>query len=687
MFRYRIGISRIQLTSGGSGTILDRSYTYDDGGFNNGNVGAITDNLWNSKHSNDNARSQYFLYDTLNRINLATEGPTQNIGRWGQSYGVDPWGNLTNIGVTKGSATQLNMPATGKNQMSGMPYDAAGNLLKTGFDVSYDAENRINYANGSAYYYDANGQRISKVVGSDITNYFYFGGQPIAERQNNGDWSDYVYAGSTRIAKSTNFEYGLMITGHNNCSGSCWPNTWFQVSNIPTLAGYTIQTGDKLVFRQAQWNARGGMGIFFQDNTNNVWSSQDQNGNYINDDTVQQSWNQRFIDLSSFAGKVIAWIGVDNDGNAPAGDWSIVYGDIAIVSADGTIHSIYNGESSVSAVFVGGSGSSNQVSTIRYLQSQTVAIYPEVNTQYYHGDHLGSSRMMTTADGWPIWQATYLPYGEEYDKQITTNHYQFTGKERDIETGLDYFGARYYGSSMGRFLSPDPIAGTLANPQSLNKYAYVLNSPLIATDPTGMTVNWINDADRKDKEKLRQAQQRQRDYEKRMGQLRKSKDSRDRAVAATYDRLQASSTVFRVTTDSTQSSASGMISPDKTGEADYVIGLKGPSNAYGNMPDMQREGHEFEHGRQVLDGELSFDSSGNPINYDRTDEARAWSAGFRVEGISPDQNNFVKGVAGQVGFGERATVDYLGRTGPYRNLPAGPRPSEATRRPENAIPK
>jgi len=262
-----------------------------------------------------------------------------------------------------------------------------------------------------------------------------------------------------------------------------------------------------------------------------------------------------------------------------------------------------------------------------------------------------------------------------------------SGKERDTETGLDYFGARYYGSSMGRFLSPDPIAGTLANPQSLNKYAYVLNSPLIATDPTGMTVNWINDADRKDKEKLRQAQQRQRDYEKRMGQLRKSKDSRDRAVAATYDRLQASSTVFRVTTDSTQSSASGMISPDKTGEADYVIGLKGPSNAYGNMPDMQREGHEFEHGRQVLDGELSFDSSGNPINYDRTDEARAWSAGFRVEGISPDQNNFVKGVAGQVGFGERATVDYLGRTGPYRNLPAGPRPSEATRRPENAIPK
>jgi len=264
---------------------------------------------------------------------------------------------------------------------------------------------------------------------------------------------------------------------------------------------------------------------------------------------------------------------------------------------------------------------------------------------------------------------------------------KFTGKERDAETGLDYFGARYYGSNIGRLLSSDLIAGTLANPQSLNKYAYVLNNPLIATDPTGMMINWVNDADRRDKKKLEQAQKRKRDYEKRMDQLRKNSNPKDRAVAATYDRLEASSTVFRVTTDSSQASASGMISPDKTGEADYVISLKGPSNAYGNMPDLQREGHEFEHGRQVLDGELSFDASGNPVNYDRTDEARAWDAGFRVEGVAPDQNDFVKGLAGQASFGEKAMVDYMGRTGPYQKLQAGPKPAEATRRPENAIPK
>jgi hypothetical protein len=172
-----------------------------------------------------------------------------------------------------------------------------------------------------------------------------------------------------------------------------------------------------------------------------------------------------------------------------------------------------------------------------------------------------------------------------------------------------------------------------------------------------------------------------------MGQLRNSKDPGDRAVAATYDRLQGSSTVFRVTTDPSQASASGMISPDKTKEADYVITLRGPSNAYGQMPDKQREGHEFEHGRQVLDGELSFDEIGNPINYERTDEARAWAAGFRVEGVAPDQNKFVQGLSSVSGFGEKAIVDCLGRTGRYQGLPAGPSPSEAARRPENAVPK
>ncbi|MGH9928573.1 MAG: RHS repeat-associated core domain-containing protein [Pyrinomonadaceae bacterium] len=71
---------------------------------------------------------------------------------------------------------------------------------------------------------------------------------------------------------------------------------------------------------------------------------------------------------------------------------------------------------------------------------------------------------------------------------------KFTQKERDNETGLDYFGARYYGSTIGRFTSADPGPFVVADPQSWNRYAYVQNNPLKFTDPTGRTLSLSGEA-------------------------------------------------------------------------------------------------------------------------------------------------------------------------------------------------
>jgi len=73
---------------------------------------------------------------------------------------------------------------------------------------------------------------------------------------------------------------------------------------------------------------------------------------------------------------------------------------------------------------------------------------------------------------------------------MTMTAYHFTGKERDSESGLDNFGARYDASSMGRFMTPDPLGGHLTDPQTLNKYAYVRNNPVTLTDPTGLDI-WL----------------------------------------------------------------------------------------------------------------------------------------------------------------------------------------------------
>ena len=67
-------------------------------------------------------------------------------------------------------------------------------------------------------------------------------------------------------------------------------------------------------------------------------------------------------------------------------------------------------------------------------------------------------------------------------------NYKFTGKERDNESGLDDFGARYNSSSMGRFMSPDPVMVSwrrMVNPQIWNAYSYAGNNPLRFVDPTG----------------------------------------------------------------------------------------------------------------------------------------------------------------------------------------------------------
>jgi RHS repeat-associated protein len=88
--------------------------------------------------------------------------------------------------------------------------------------------------------------------------------------------------------------------------------------------------------------------------------------------------------------------------------------------------------------------------------------------------------------------------------------HMFTGKERDTESGLDYFGARYYSSTMGRWMSPDwnakiePVPySKLDNPQSLNLYSYVWNNPTSRNDPDGHEVDLSGTAKDKAEEQKR----------------------------------------------------------------------------------------------------------------------------------------------------------------------------------------
>ncbi|KPA11311.1 RHS repeat-associated core domain protein [Candidatus Magnetomorum sp. HK-1] len=142
-----------------------------------------------------------------------------------------------------------------------------------------------------------------------------------------------------------------------------------------------------------------------------------------------------------------------------------------------------------------------------FLQESTVLEFPKQyqRIQYYHQDHIGSSNIMTDANGNVTDETVFYPFGHVRNhqrskeaKHLLPSHYLFTGKEKDKESGLQYFEARYYDGVLGHFLSVDPkyteidsfektdLNNFLIDPQKLNLYSYVSNQPVIYFDPNGL---------------------------------------------------------------------------------------------------------------------------------------------------------------------------------------------------------
>jgi RHS repeat-associated protein len=106
-------------------------------------------------------------------------------------------------------------------------------------------------------------------------------------------------------------------------------------------------------------------------------------------------------------------------------------------------------------------------------------------TSYYLADRL-STRMITDGNGAFKGTQDHLPFGEEPGTTGTTEKHRFTNYERDGESGTNYAMNRQYAIGAGRFMRPDPIQGSSGNPQSLNRYTYVVNEPVSLVDPLGL---------------------------------------------------------------------------------------------------------------------------------------------------------------------------------------------------------
>lgn len=108
---------------------------------------------------------------------------------------------------------------------------------------------------------------------------------------------------------------------------------------------------------------------------------------------------------------------------------------------------------------------------------------------FYHPDHLGSSGFITNLGGEVIQHIEYVPFGEVFIEErnsVWNTPYLFNAKEFDEETGLYYYGARYYEPRFSLWISVDPLVELYRN---ISPYAYVANNPIVYTDPDGRKID------------------------------------------------------------------------------------------------------------------------------------------------------------------------------------------------------
>ena len=158
---------------------------------------------------------------------------------------------------------------------------------------------------------------------------------------------------------------------------------------------------------------------------------------------------------------------------------------IKVIAGDQSVDYVFSGNENIFVVNQVTSSITSTVesnSPISYIYSgQRLAKIQDNNIVYYFSDNIGSTSLQTDSSGNVNFKANYLPFGKELSFSSTNNEkYGFTGKEFDIESSLNYFNARYYNPSNGKFISNDPIFKPTEG-----GYQYVRNNPLTVTDPSG----------------------------------------------------------------------------------------------------------------------------------------------------------------------------------------------------------
>lgn len=517
-YRYDLLNRKTQHIQHKSGGNLTTQFTYDE----NGNITQIRD-----------AKGQVFgnTYDALDRLTTQTI-PGNDISTIVSTY--DPNNNLDTVTENKSSGIEV----------TDHGYDRLDRLISVdqrGHSISYaydDNGNRtqVTSAGGSTTYdYDDRNRLISAQSPDGTTQYSYFanGWQQTVSYPNTTS-TRYTYDQVGRVDTITNqannaqlssFDYAYDDNGNrteqieiqNGFSSNKQQTTTYTFDELDRMASYSIadlETGNvttttytfypsydrrtELVtetqggtqtttsnreyrYDETYWLTR----ITDQDSGNEITYAYDANGNTLSkrDNTDSPATNTVFT-YNSRNYLVQAQRGPPGN-ETGQGTYDYDYRGMRIRhlgSERGNVEYIYDDRSILEEVT---NNTSNLIAHYRYAD-RLLSLTTPSETQYYHYASLGTVANLTAPNGSPKVSYRTDPYGEITQQEgESVNRQVFTGQEHDEQTGLIYFGARFYDPDTARFITQDTYLGEPGTPPSLHRYLYAYGNPTVWVDPTG----------------------------------------------------------------------------------------------------------------------------------------------------------------------------------------------------------
>ncbi len=477
-------------------TLQDLNYTYDS----SGNIVQITDAV--------NTASQGFEYDALNRLIEAN-------GNYGtKQYAYDPIGNLIlkdGINYYYGESAAGPHAVSSASDGSVFQYDQNGNMVKMTkggivSDYIYDAENRLKEVKKAAatqakFEYDGDGGRTKKIA----YTYSYSGnptgcflaGTPILMADGSTKPIESIQKGD----KVVSFDEKTKVKVVATVSNTAVHNGMYQEHLL--INGSLRVTGNHLFYSQGQWVTAEHLTT-----TSKLLDSNLAEVPIINLERVELASPVTVYDITIdqyhtfFAGGFL----VHNKAYPNPDELTFNrtdrlfdlnnYIDYMTVFAS-SLFSVRDAEAGTTITttttkFVGSLYEEANNSPVSYIFLGGTRIASVNNGQvlYYHADHLGGTNLLTDDSGTIKELIEYEPYGlfsrhEKYGTAQEVANFYFTGKQFDSESGLYFFGGRYYNPAIGRFVTADIFVPYPENPQTFNRYTYVYNNPVNLIDPTG----------------------------------------------------------------------------------------------------------------------------------------------------------------------------------------------------------